>query len=178
MPLFSSDSSSTSLTLATWLTEVVYTLQIEHLVKYPGQRQVCETISFLDQFGSTLVIAFSLEITLLLGCQVYESLQRKFLAYDSWSKCSRVSVEVIAIFLAASVSLSTTVVSFIRGTYGLSGGWCWIRALNNDCKDIGIFDQNITNIPYAILGIMIGIFIVFFASQRVVLQTSAELIAR
>ena len=147
------------LTLATWVTEATYTMQIEHLVKYAGQRDFCLTLAFLDQFGTSLVIVFSLEITLLLVCRVYEHL---FLTYNSWPKCCRISLEVFAVLVAAVFSIATSVVPFFHGTYGLNGSWCWIIALNSDCKNKGFWDQNILAvIPYAILGLFIGLCIVF-----------------
>ena len=150
------------LTLGTCVAEATFTMQIEHLVKYAGQREFCQTLAFLDQFGSTIVVIFSLEITILLVFRVYESLQRQCLAYDSWSKFCRVSLEVTVVCLAILISLATSVVPLIQGTYGLNAGWCWITAVEKQYNSRGFWDQNIlATIPYAILGLVIGFFMVF-----------------
>ena len=109
-----------------------------------------------------MVIAIDLEITLLLTYRVYESLQGQFLHCNSWSKCSKVLVEVTVVCLSVLVSLALCVVPLAHGTYGLSGGWCWITTLNAECKERDVWDQYIVGvIPYVAAGLVIGICIVF-----------------
>ena len=149
-------------TLATWLAEASFTMQIEHLVKYAGQRQFCVTVAFMEQWTSSMVIAIALEITLLLTYRVYVTLQRQFLDCSSWSKCSRVSLESIAVSLAVFIPLAMSVVPLVRGTYGVSGAWCWITTLNAECERKNVWDQDtLGTVPYVVPGIVIGICVVF-----------------
>ena len=135
-------------TLATWLAAASYTMQIEHLAKYAGQRQFCVTLAFLEQWTSSMVITIALEIMLLLTYRVYVTLHRQFLDCSSWSKCSRVSLEVIAVSLAVFVPLAMSVVPLVRKMYGVSGAWC--------------LDQDpLGTIPYVVACIVIGICVVF-----------------
>ena len=146
------------LTLATWLTEVCFTVQIEHLISYSKQRQTCQAIGFLTQLTTSLFIAFSLELALLLLLQVHKSLYIGCLNWSPIAKHYRISLEIIAIFLSIGFSLAVSVVPFAHGTYGLNGGWCWIQALDSNCQGRGIEDQNILAvIPYAVLGAVIGL---------------------
>ena len=146
------------LTLATWLTEASFTAQIEHLVSYGKQRQICQAIGFLTQLATSLFIAFSLELSLLLLLQVHKSLHIGCLSWFPLAKCYSISLEVTAIFLAIGFSVAVSVVPFAHGTYGLNGGWCWIQALKSNCQGRGIEDQNILAvIPYAVLGAVIGL---------------------
>ena len=62
-----------------------------------------------------MTTAIALEITLLLTYRVYVTLQRQFLDYSSWSKCSRVSLEVIAVSLAVFIPLATSAVPLVHG---------------------------------------------------------------
>ena len=82
-------------TLATWLAEATVTMQIEHLVKYAGQRQFCVTLAFMEEWTSLMVIAIDWETTVLLTYRVYVTLQRQFMDCSSWSKCIKVSLEAI-----------------------------------------------------------------------------------
>ena len=146
------------LTLATWLTEASFTTQIEHLVRYVGQRHVCQAVGFFDQFSTSLFIMFSLELSLLLLFQVHKSLDIGCIRWSLWSNRFAILLEVIAILIALSFSVAVSVVPFAHGTYGLSGGWCWIQAVKSNCEKRGIDDQNnLAIIPYAVLGAIIGL---------------------
>ena len=149
-------------TLATWLAEAAFTMQIEHLVKYAGQRQFCVTVAFLHQWTSSIVIAIDLEITVLLTYRVYESLQKQVLNCSSWSKCVKVSIEITTVCLSVFFPLAMSVVPLIHGTYGLIGGWCWIMDINNKCKKRGVWDLfSVSAILYIGEGLLIGICIAF-----------------
>ena len=137
-------------------------MQIEHLVKYAGQRQFCVTVAFMEQWTSSMITAIALEITLLLTYRVYVTLQRQFLDYSSWSKCSRVSLEVIAVSLAVFIPLAMSAVPLVHGTYGVRGTWCWITTFNAEYKRINVWDQDtFGTIPYFVPGIVMGICVVF-----------------
>ena len=149
-------------TLATWLAEAAFTMQIEHLVKYAGQRQFCVAVAFLEQWTILMVIAIDLEISVLLTYRVYESLQKQVLNCSSWSKCVKVSIEITTVCLSVFVPLVGAVVPLIHGTYGLTGGWCWITDIHNKCKK---HDEWVLFTVLAILyiggGLLIGICIAF-----------------
>ena len=150
------------LTLATWVAEGALTMQIEHLVKYSGQKQFCLTVAFVDEWGGTMVIAFSFEITLLLLHRVYNSLYGHFINTDSMSRRCQITLECLAATSAVFIPLITSFEPFIRRTYGVNGGWCWIADLDKDCKGRGFWDQTaLWNIPLAVLGLVIGFCIVF-----------------
>ena len=109
-----------------------------------------------------MVIAIDLEISVLLTYRVYESLQKQVLNCSSWSKCVKVSIEITTVCLSVFVPLVGAVVPLIRGTYGLTGGWCWIRDIHNKCKK---HDEWVLYTVLAILyiggGLLIGICIAF-----------------
>ena len=147
--------------LATWLSEATLTMQIEHLAKYAGQRQFCVTLAFLDGWSGFMFIAIALEITLLLTYRVYESLQRQLLDCNLWSKCSKVLAEVIAVSLSVLIPLTFSVILLVSGKYGLNGTWCWIKALNSECRGKGLMDLTIlAAIAYVVPGIVIGVCVV------------------
>ena len=149
-------------TLATWLSEATSTMQIEHLMKYTGQRQFCVTLAFFDGWSGFTFIAMALEITVLLTYRVYESLQRQLFDCNLWSKCSKVSMEVIAVSLSVLIPLALSVVFLARGAYGLSGAWCWVSALNSECKGRGLLSDTILGaILYIVPGIVIGVCVVY-----------------
>ena len=150
-------------TLATWLAEAAFTMQIEHLVKYAGQAQFCIAVAFLHQWTSSMAIAIDLEITVLLTYRVYESLQKQIVDWSSWSKCVRVSLEVTTVCLSVIVApLVVSVVPLIHGTYGVVGGWCWITDMNSKCKKRNVWDLfTLGAILYIGEGLLIGICITF-----------------
>ena len=153
------------LTLATWLTAATATMQIEHLVN-TGQSQFCVAVAFLERWSSSMFIVMALEITLLLTYRVYESLQRQLLDCKLWSKCSKAkcskaSVEVIAVSLSVLIPLALSVVFLVHGTHGVNGAWCWMNGPNTECKGRGLDGNILIAIGYVVPGIVIGICAVF-----------------
>ena len=148
------------LTLATWLTAATATMQIEHLVN-TGRSQFCVAVAFLERWSSSMFIVMALEITMLLTYRVYESLQRQLLDCKLWSKCSKASVEVIAVSLSVLIPLALSVVFLVHGTHGVNGAWCWMNGPNTECKGRGLDGNILIAIGYVVPGIVIGICAVF-----------------
>ena len=62
--------------------------------------------------------------------------------FDPYDLNRRLKWEVSPLLLIIIVSIAFAVVPTIKGVYGVTGGWCWIRGVKN-CKEykLGIVEQ-------------------------------------
>ena len=150
------------LTLATMFVLASYIMQLERLAHYAWQREVCAAVGFIDQWGGVMVLILSMEITVVLVCRVYRSVYGHFLNAITRTQFRRGVLETAAVCVAVAVSLAGAVVPFSTQTYGLSGAWCWIIAIDDNCKDTGGYWQQIAlwYIPVTVFGVLIGICII------------------
>ena len=72
---------------------------------------------------------------------VYAQLRRAPLAKATKSKKAKRIIECIYIVFILTFPLTYLWIPFLHGNYGLSGASCWMRALNENCTNVGLADQ-------------------------------------
>ena len=150
------------LTLATLFVEASFVMQLEHLANYTWQKEICIAVAFIDQWGGTIVISFSMEITLVLVGKVYGSVYGRCLNGIAKTKCQRIILESSAVCVALALPLAGAIVPFQTQTYGLNGAWCWITIIDYNCHETDGYWEQIAfwYVPVTVLGVLIGLCII------------------
>ncbi len=158
------------LMVATALRELFLAASIEHHFEYPGQDTVCTWIAFIYNWTGILLFIFTVGIVIYLFFLVKYVAKGNTLPRFLQSKCRRVLLETLYVVLSLILTFVYTLVPYFTDNYGLAGAWCWIRALDENCKMMisGLLDQLFNGyIFYAsggIIGIilMIGVAVVYY----------------
>lgn len=109
---------------ATALRELSIAASVEHHFKYPGQDNVCTWVAFFYNWTGIVLFVFT------VGIMIYLFFFVKYLAKGNTvpqflqSRYRRVSLEILYVIY----------VPYFTNNYGLVGAWCWIRALDKECK--------------------------------------------
>ena len=154
------------LILATIARELCLVATLEHQFYYLHQNEVCSGLGFITHWSSTTVVFFATGVILYTILLVCVSMKCSGVS-NRLSTQAKVLMEVLYVLLMILLPLVIIVVPLIHGNYGLAVAWCWIRAVNEDCQDVGLIDQLILGYGvYEIVGIvgltaMIGISITY-----------------
>ncbi len=126
------------LTASNLVYSAVLSLHAEHYYTYHSLSRLwcyfCKVNGFLDEYTGLLQLSLTLGIVVKLLHKIFAVY---FPSLQS-AKLARHHYTVEFVFVLASVCLPWTVVwvPFIShgvGEYGVSGPWCWIRVLQNNC---------------------------------------------
>ena len=88
-----------------------------------------------------MVYLFTFGIVFFLLYMVYKQLSGDPFPRLSHSKRLRVSLECLYVSTMTFFPLVYLWVPFVHGNYGLSGAWCWMRGIDENCKSVGFEDQ-------------------------------------
>ncbi len=139
----------------TFVYLITIALQIERVFTYQGQQNFCVILGFLVQCTGSTVVLFTFDITIFLFFKVLAQ-SKGDVSPVIRSRRGRVGVEVCVVAVAIFLPLSVDWVVFVRGNYGLAGGWCWIKTINSDCSVAGFLDQlMLFYFPLAVLIVLI-----------------------
>lgn len=125
------------LTLSNLLYTAALSCHIEHYFDYSEAVQcvVCKTIGFLDQYTGSVQLLFTLGISFKLFHKI-----SSFWRTNDKGVLARHYFKFEALFVTLCFVLPLTViwVPFTKsgpGSYGLDHAWCWIQALQDDCRE-------------------------------------------
>ena len=122
------------LMVATAVRELFLAASVEHHFQYSGQEKVCTWIAFIYNWTGIVVFVFTVGIMIYLFFLVRYLAKGNTVPQFLQSKCRRVSLESSYIVLSMLLTLAYASVPYFTNNYGLAGAWCWIRALDDNCK--------------------------------------------
>lgn len=130
--------------LATMVHEIAHVAQIELQFQYAGQEKVCANLGFVSNWTGWVIYAFNLDIILYLLLVVYQQwregnymLQRSCMR----SACCKRVMECICVFVTIFFPVSIVWVPYKEHLYGLNEAYCYIRAFDDNCTEIGVRDK-------------------------------------
>ena len=128
------------LTLASLFYNLIQTMQIrvgfKHKPTDGGLETFCGGIGFLNEFAACIHLLVAVWV---IGCFAYNYYRG---SPTQERKRTQRSLEEIPVFCREILPLCVIIiwagiisgVPFASGSYGLSGGWCWIRTVDDDCN--------------------------------------------
>ncbi len=131
-------------------SELCLTATLEHQFHYSHQANVCIALGFVTHWASTIVASCILSFILYTIIFVYLTIKFTRLLSIQVSKGKRILMECL-IFSP----LTYIWVPLLHGNYVLAVGYCWIRASNQNCEEVGLKDQLIVGyVFYEFVGIV------------------------
>ena len=153
------------LVVTTILIEMCEAFNFENLIKFSHQEKACTVLGFITNWTVNTASIESLSIMvwtiILIIMHMKCSRHSNTVLSAYWRK-------IIEVFYLLSVILVPLLIMWMplkNGNYGLEVAWCWIRAFNESCEDVGFADQMVAGFGiYGAVGVvgilaMIGIII-------------------
>lgn len=122
------------LMVATAIRELFLAASIEHHFEYSGQEKVCTWIAFIYNWTGLLVFVYTVGIMIYLFFLVRHLAKGNTIPRLLQSRCQRVTLETSYIVSSVVLTFAYASVPYFTNNYGLAGAWCWIRALDENCK--------------------------------------------
>ena len=151
--------------IGTLFSETIQACGIEHQFHYEGQRMVCFWLGFITHWTSVMVFIFAFEIILFLFYLVIVQIREDFCCQPPQSKCCRAMLELLFILQPILLSFPVAWVPYNNNSYGLAGPWCWVRSIDENCRNVGMRDQMIYFGLYWAVGVIGIIMNVIFSVQ-------------
>ena len=131
------------ITTMTALEEIAFSLAIEHQFDYPKQTVICMFVGFLLEWTVSITNYLILCKIFFLLYVVCSNLRGSPLKCTSPAKRKWMFalLEIGCVIFSILFPLTYLYVPFMHKTYNLAGGWCWIRTINEQCKNVGLKDQ-------------------------------------
>ena len=120
--------------VSTAVRELFLAASIEHHFQYSGQETVCTWIAFIYNWTGIVLFVFTVGIMIYLFFLVQYVAKGNTVPIFLQSKCRRVTLEGSYIVLSLTITFAYASVPYFTHNYGLAGAWCWIRALDSNCK--------------------------------------------
>lgn len=120
---------------------------------------MCTWITFIYNWSGIILFVHTVGIMVYLFIMVRNVAKGVTIPRLLQSKWRRVVIEILYVSLSALASLCYATVPLFTNKYGLAGAWCWIRALDENCKliVIGLLDQLLNGYVFYISGGVVGI---------------------
>ena len=122
------------LMVTTSVRELFLAASIEHHFEYSGQETVCTWIAFIYNWTGIVLFVFTVGIMIYLFFLVQYVAKGNTVPQILQSKCRRVCLESFYIFLSTVITFAYASIPYFTHNYRLAGAWCWIKALDEDCK--------------------------------------------
>ena len=129
------------LVLATIVQEALIAVSFEHQFRYPGQREFCTVYGFFIQWSGVVMFNFALAVMLHILYLVYVQLRGEPFPRLTRSTVGKKLAEILCVLFIVMFPLTYLWIPFLHGNYGLSGASCWMRALDENCNNVGLADQ-------------------------------------
>lgn len=129
------------LVLATLVQEALIGLSFEHQFQYPGQTELCTGYGFIIQWSGVVMFNFALGLMLYVLYLVYIQIKQEPFTQLRRTRYGKRLVECVYLIFILTFPLTYLWIPFIHDNYGLSGASCWMRALDENCKIVGLADQ-------------------------------------
>ena len=120
--------------VTTSVRELFLAASVEHHFEYSGQETVCTWIAFIYNWTGIVLFVFTVGIMIYLFFLVQYVAKGNTVPQTLQSKCRRVCLESFYIFLSTVITFAYASIPYFTHNYGLAGAWCWIKALDEDCK--------------------------------------------
>ena len=145
--------------LTTIMRELFLAASIEHQFKYKRQEQVCTWIGFFYNWAGIIKFVHTVGIMTYLFFLVRYVAKGEKAPRLLQTKSRRVVAEILYVLITFLVSLGYVTVPLFTHNYGLAGFWCWITALDEDCRLTlsGLLDQLFNGFVFYVSGGVIGI---------------------
>ena len=165
--------------LATMVHEILHVIQIEEQFQYEHQDQVCMHLGFLSNWSGWIIYVFNLSIILYLVIVVYQQLRGGYCC--KYSPLCKGLTECVYVLGSILFPVGIIWVPYKEHEYGLNEAYCYIRAFDNNCTDIGIKDKLIYAYSFyegvGILAILIAISItIVYWTLSVILRDAKRLL--
>ena len=154
------------LLIVTLLIEIFISLSVERQFQYTGQDKVCVFLGFTTQWLSVIQMIYTFEIIAYLFCIVVFAIRQEncFPQHLQHSRACRRLTEALLAILPIIAAFVYSWEPYVRGNhYGLAGAFCWIRSMDEVCRDVGTIDQMIYYGLYELLGIIGVVVQIIFA---------------
>ena len=150
------------ITAATVFEEAAFSLAIEHQFYYTSQDKLCTIYGFFLEWTVSIT-------NYLILCKIF------YLFYlicvhcrgsggSLYRKKYQWLVEGFCLLFAICFPLTYIWIPFLHGTYNLAGGWCWIKTIDKNCKNVGLKDEIIFGYGvFETVGIITIVLTVLFA---------------
>ena len=155
------------LTVSTVFYMGVLSLHLEHYFRYSGQETACVVIGVLDQYTGSVQLLLTLGITVVLFhkllslSETYQRVASRFKPSTHSKRLKRgYCYEATLCIISLLLPWAFIWVPFLskRGSYGLSGPWCWIQSKDPlTCDKIarGILQQTLLwYAPYGLVAVV------------------------
>ena len=168
--------------LATMMHELLHVAQIEHQFQYKWQNQVCAHLGFLSNWSGWVIYIFNLDIILFLLLIVYQQLKGDIMPRLSKSKSFRTLTECLCVIGSIGFPVVVIWVPYKEKNYGLNEAYCYIRAFDDNCTEIGIKDKLLYAYSfYEVVGLLailiaIGIGIVYCTLSTILFINAKRLL--
>lgn len=138
------------LVTTTILVEICQASSLENLFQFSHQEMVCTVLGFMTNWVDNIASIQSLSI--LIWTIILAVMQLKCTHYSSVGLATRwkVIIDFSYILFVVLLPLLLIWMPLKHGNYGIAVAWCWIRAFNERCEDVGFLDQMIAG--YGIYG--------------------------
>ena len=145
------------LIVSAWILEAQISACIEHQFDYKGQHDLCKVYGFLLQWSVVSTSTFSIGIIIHLLYLVFSQIKGKSPTSRS-QKLIYKTLELFYIVAVCIVPVTYLWIPFIHDNYGLAGSFCWMRALDKYCTNVGLEDQVIFGFGFSIISGIVGVF--------------------
>ena len=122
------------LMVTTSVRELFLAASIEHHFEYSGQETVCTWIAFIYNWTGIVLFVFTVGIMIYLFFLVRYVAKGNTVPQFLQSKHRRVCLEGSYVALSIVITFAYASIPYFTHNYGLAGAWCWIRALDENCK--------------------------------------------
>lgn len=146
------------LIISAWILQALLSMCIEHQFHYEGQQQLCKVYGFLTQWSVSSMFLFSLGIIIHLLYVVFSKIKGKSSTCTSEKGLFYRSLEPFYIVAVCIVPVTYLWIPFLHDNYGLAGAFCWMRALDDNCTNVGLGDQVVFGYGFSIITGIVGAF--------------------
>lgn len=131
------------LIVATLINELCLIGTLEHQFYYAYQPQICAAVGFMTHWSSivTILCAFGVILYAVLLVCTFLSVKCNNFSTIILSTRQKRLLEVMYLLSVTFLPLTVIWVALVYEYYGLAVAWCWIRAINEDCKTVGLKEQ-------------------------------------
>ena len=138
------------LVTAAILDELFQASSLENLLRFSHQEMTCTVLGFLTNWVDNISSLHSLSIIIWTIILAFIHLNYPHYSSVSLSTCWKIVIDVSYLVLTILLPLLVMWMPLKNGNYGIAVAWCFIRAFNEDCKDVGFVDQMVAG--YGIYG--------------------------
>lgn len=129
------------LVATTILVEICQASNLENLFQFSHQEMLCTVLGFMTNWVDNIASIQSLSI--IIWTIILAVMHLKCTHYSSIGLATRWKVIIDFSYILIVILLPLLLISMPlkHGNYGIAVAWCWIRAFNESCEDVGFIDQ-------------------------------------